>query len=313
MSHPMPSFTCVLCHGDRAEVVVRQPDERTIVRCLSCGMIRVHPFPSDEALSAIYQTDAYFGANSADPQVGYATYTVGRATSPTDRKRLQTLAAWRPKLGVLLDVGCAYGGFLLAAREAGWKPLGLELSEPAARAAREKFGLEVTAGTLQDCRLPEASVDALTFWEVIEHVRDPLEELRLAARLLRPGGVIALSTPNVRSLRARQEGPAWYGYHVSREHLLFFSPATLSRALQTEGFRVVNIRTHTVDFSLRHLLRRRPLAQTPTESQPSLRPPGRMLRSPLVQALIASRQMALRPLESFGLGHNLEMYGIKSA
>ncbi len=315
MTAPMSPFTCALCQAHQAELVVRETDGRTIVRCLNCGMRHVHPFPSDEALAAIYQTEAYFGMNSPDPSVGYSAYAVGQIVSTTDRERLRLLARWHPPPGRLLDVGCAFGSFLLAAHEAGWQPLGLEISEPAARTAREKFGLEVFNGTLQNFALPEESVDAVTLWEVIEHVREPIEELRRAARLLRPGGVMALSTPNAASLRARQEGPDWYGYHVSREHLLFFSPETLSRALQSAGFRVVHTRTRTVDPSLRRLLlgRRGAAPRASAECHPGLQQPGRALRSPLVQALIAIRETALRPLEVFGLGHNLEMYALKSS
>jgi len=263
-------------------------------------------------LNRIYQEANYFEAHPGT-QIGYSTYQVGPLiASKVEQDRLRDLARLHPQRGTLLDVGCAFGRFLLLAGKAGWQPLGVELSAPAAKIARES-GLEVIGGTLQTADLPDASVDAVTLWEVIEHVRSPLDELGQIARILKPGGVIALSTPNAASLRARQEGPDWYGYHVSREHLLFFTPKTLASALKSAGFYVSRIRTRKVDPSFRRMLgKSATVTTTSPQCHPGLSNPSPVLQSAPIQALIRLREIALRPLEMAGLGHTLEVYAVKA-
>lgn len=307
-------FSCALCAGSDVSVVVREQGGRTIVRCLACGLECVHPLPSASELDAIYQDAGYFsGARGERNGIGYGEhYAEQPHARPVDRARLARLAKLRPERKRLLDVGCAYGGFVLAARGYGWQAKGLEVSAAAAHAAAQRWGLDVTTGTLQSAALPGGSFDAVTLWEVIEHVSNPLDDLAAVARLLRPGGVVALSTPNVKSLRARQEGPDWYGYHVSREHLYFFSAETLSRALRQAGFRIACTDTRTVDPSLRALLRRRsPAARANCGCHPGIAGPSAALRSSPVQHLLRLRTLLLQPLAKAGLGHTLEVYAVK--
>ncbi len=305
------TFSCVLCNGNKAELIVRETDGRTIVRCCNCSLCCVHPFPSEEALNSIYQKADYFEAH-VGTQIGYSIYKVGPLiASKVEQDRLHELARLHPQRGTLLDVGCAFGRFLLLAGKAGWQPLGVELSAPAVKIARES-GLDVIGGTLQTADLPDASVDVVTLWEVIEHVRSPLDELGQIARILKPGGVVALSTPNAASLRARQEGPDWYGYHVSREHLLFFTPQTLTFALKSAGFRISHIRTRKVDPSFRRIFgKNTSVATAVSQSHPGISKPAPVLQSAPIQALIRLKEMALSPLEMAGLGHTLEVYAVK--
>jgi 2-polyprenyl-3-methyl-5-hydroxy-6-metoxy-1,4-benzoquinol methylase len=313
MSADFPDFSCVLCCGNNADLVVRSNDGRTIVRCCTCSMICVHPFPAKETLNALYQGETYFGPARMEGNVGYLTDTIHRdPASKENRERLSQILCLRQRRGTLLDVGCAYGQFLRLARRAGWQPIGIELSQSAAKAAREEFGLHVMHGTLETATLSDETMDAVTVWEVIEHVPSPLDTLRHIFRLLKPGGVVALSTPNAGSLRARQEGPDWYGYHLSREHLLFFTAGTLARALETVGFHVVSIRTHHVNPSLRRLVSKRTVqAKDTAECHPGLCRPATILESFPVRAFLRLRGIVLRPLEAFGLGHTLEVYGVK--
>ena len=130
--------------------------------------------------------------------------------------------------------------------------------------------------------------------------------------MIRPGGVLALSTPNVCSLRARQEGPAWYGFEISREHLLFFSIPTLVRTLNEAGFEMAYVRTRKVEVSIKRLLRIPPVignAPAGTHSRPA-----RGMAKPAdlpVRAMLKIRELALKPMERFGMGHVIEMYGLR--
>jgi SAM-dependent methyltransferase len=151
--------------------------------------------------------------------------------------------------GALLDVGCGAGRFLLAARERGWRVAGVELCESSACTAQEA-GLDVRHAGLADAGFEEQSFEAARLNQVIEHVPDALSLLRDVARVLKPGGILSLATPNVSSLSARLLGPSWN--HLGSEangHVVLFSRHTLTRALQEAGFRP--LRWKTIGLRLR--------------------------------------------------------------
>jgi 2-polyprenyl-3-methyl-5-hydroxy-6-metoxy-1,4-benzoquinol methylase len=227
----------------------------TIARCEHCGLRFLDPQPSAEAVQAYYEHE-YFSSGESLGR-GYDAYLEEaenhRATFRDRLRRLPKPVEHRR----LLDVGAATGFFVEQARLAGWDAEGLEPSEWAASYARERLGLPVRRATLEDARLPGMIFDALTLWEVIEHVPDPRALLVESARVLRPGGVLALSTPDAGSMVARVFGSHWLGWRKLPEHLYFFDRATLVRLLQSVGFDVIWYRyvsiTVTAGFAAQRL------------------------------------------------------------
>jgi ubiquinone/menaquinone biosynthesis C-methylase UbiE len=135
--------------------------------------------------------------------------------------------------GRLLDVGCGTGDFLSEMQQQrGWSVMGLEPARHAARYAHDEEGLSVLAGVLNQAPLADQSFDAITFWDVLEHVYHPRAVIAEAARLLRPGGVLVINHPNIESLDRRIFGRYWLGYELPR-HLYLF-PAALLRQLMAE-------------------------------------------------------------------------------
>ena len=125
-------FSCPLCAGADAAVVVTQPDGRTIVRCLRCALVSVHPQPDDATLLALYSQADYFEGHSRDG-AGYEAYgAMETADSAIDRQRLSAISGLCRSGHTLLDVGCAYGFFLRAAQAARWQATGVEVSPHAA-------------------------------------------------------------------------------------------------------------------------------------------------------------------------------------
>jgi 2-polyprenyl-3-methyl-5-hydroxy-6-metoxy-1,4-benzoquinol methylase len=211
-----------------------------LVRCVNCGLIFVSPRPDFEDLALQYE-GSYF--NCPTPTFGgYENYEADREDIlRTFRGRMKLI---RPLLGSaaprLLDVGCATGIFLEVAREAGWHGEGVDISAYALARAREK-GFEVHRGTLIGANLPESGYDLITMWDLIEHVPDPAAVLSECHRLLRPGGVIAISTPDAGSLPARILGSRWLGFRSIDEHLYFFSRRSMQAMLEAAGFEVGRI------------------------------------------------------------------------
>jgi SAM-dependent methyltransferase len=141
--------------------------------------------------------------------------------------------------GRLLDVGCGEGAFLRAARKRGWEVFGTELTAETARFARESGGLDVRTGGPAEWGFEAGTFDAVTFWHVLEHVPDPVAMLEQCARLLRPGGLIVVAVPNLRSLQAKLAGRHWFHLDVPY-HVSHFSPASLDVALRRSGFDVLS-------------------------------------------------------------------------
>ena len=98
--------------------------------------------------------------------------------------------------------------------------------------------------------------DAITMWDVIEHVPDPLGELQEVRRILRDGGLVSIITPDVDSWVARWLGNRWEEFRRVREHIYFFSRRTMTETLRKAGFEVLRIQSADKVFYLGPALHR---------------------------------------------------------
>jgi SAM-dependent methyltransferase len=148
----------------------------------------------------------------------------------------------RSRPGYLLDVGSGNGRFLHKMRRLGWEVLGIENDPRAVVASRRGYDVPVIASTLEEANLRGQSFDAITLRHTIEHVYAPLGLLAECRRLLRPGGTVAVLTPNVESLAHRFFGPCWRGLEPPR-HLHLFSPGSLTKTAEAAGLTVKSVTT----------------------------------------------------------------------
>jgi SAM-dependent methyltransferase len=154
--------------------------------------------------------------------------------------------------GVLLDVGCGTGQFVEAARKAGYRARGLDLSTAQLEVARRRFrDVEVQAGRVHDYAegMPPGSFDIVTAFQVLEHVADPLGFLADLRRLLRPDGYLAVGVPTWRVWRTFRDPD-----DAPPNHLTRWSGPSLSRALGDGGFTILTLREHRSAYNF--LLRR---------------------------------------------------------
>lgn len=212
-----------------------------VVRCTRCGLIYLNPQPPRDVITESYR-------QVVDWQ--YEAERAGRIRTFT--RSLDQLARYADG-GRLLDVGCHVGIFLELAAARGWEVYGVEPSWWAAARARQR-GLAVVTGTLQEASFPSRWFDAVTMWDVVEHFVEPLANLREAARLLKPGGLLAISTMNVESLIARLLGPRWPWFMPM--HLVYFSPRTLGDLLHRAHFDLIAVEPHRRVVSVRYLISR---------------------------------------------------------
>ena len=148
-------------------------------------------------------------------------------------------------LGTWLDVGCGAGTLLEAVRGRGWQAIGTEVSRGAAESVGAR-GFDVRVGELPELGLPEAGFDVVSMVEVVEHVPDPRALLGQALPLVRPGGVLYVTTPHGRGISARLLRSGW-SVVAPPEHLQLFSVPGLRRALAAAGFTVDDVHTQAVN------------------------------------------------------------------
>ncbi|MGB8646454.1 MAG: class I SAM-dependent methyltransferase [Anaerolineae bacterium] len=199
------------------------------MRCNNCGLVYANPRLDAQAIDESYsQVD--------DPL--YIEEREGRVL--TFRRNLLPLEALvtAPPPHHLLDVGCHIGVMLEIAKERGWEATGVEPSAWAAARARERE-LNVINATLANASLPDNSFDAVTLWDVVEHLTDPAADLRHVHRVLKPGGVVGIHTIDIESPLARVMGGRWPW--LMEMHLYYFSPRTLGRMLEQIGFRIERV------------------------------------------------------------------------
>lgn len=185
----------------------------------------------------------------------------------TARSRLAILRS-AGAVGALLEIGCGTGHFIEAA---GGTAVGVDVSRTALGMARRRAARVVQA--LPD-RLPfgAATFDAVAIYDTLEHLLDPRGALRESARLLRDGGLLHVTTPDVDGLPARLLGRGFP--HVNPEHVSLFGRRSLRGLLASEGFEVRSLRSVQKPLSLAYLRSRLDRYRTP-------------LATPIVRALAA--------------------------
>lgn len=149
--------------------------------------------------------------------------------------------------GRLLDVGCGNGSFLAFMKGLGWDVQGVEPDPEAAEMARSRLQAKVLTGTLENAQLPSDYFDAVTLAHVVEHVHDPVTLLKECRRVLKPGGMVVVRTPNLASLGYQLFSEFWLGLEPPR-HLSLFNSHTLRVCAEKAGLRTLASRS-TAQFA----------------------------------------------------------------
>ncbi len=242
----METTTCNYCGSAGFEVIHRLPDlllDRPdvitqLVRCTQCALVYQNPRPTFNEMGAHYppEYDSYT-PNLAEQKI---PWLLRRAYNYGIGKRMRMITDVKPG-GRLLDVGCATGTFLNGMRaHPQWTLFGVEVNEHAARIAQDS-GLNVFTGTLEAARFPDNHFDAITLWDVFEHLHDPRASLAELHRILAPGGVLVMRVPNLDSWDAKWFGETWAGLDAPR-HLYIFSLEALRKFLGATGFNPIGMK-----------------------------------------------------------------------
>lgn len=268
----MSDRPCEACSGSRFEKIFSKLDHE-FFRCVVCGLERIDPQPSDDTLAAIY------GKHYYDAWGLHGQEDVVRALKKsTFRRNLEAIPG--RKNGRLLDCGAATGFLMEVADELGFAAHGVELSEYGAGEIAKRFGKDrVFQGEIERATFPAHSFDVITMYDYLEHVRDPERVLRRARELLKPDGVLSITTPSTGSFTHRVMGRHWSHYKL--EHLYYFGPDSLARLLVKAGFHRVHDTRAWKTMNLRYIHHQMETYPTPGLTQVA-RAMAAVLPSPLM-------------------------------
>ncbi len=223
---------CEVCGGGAwAPLVVENGYQW--VRCAECGFARLSPMPDLAAAGEI---------QSPEVARDYIRTLTAKADSKMRRSRRRVRHLRRRMRGPdMLDVGSNIGCFVEAGREIGLRAVGLDINPDLVAYARERYPeCEFVCGALEDVDFGDRRFDGIYTSEVIEHVVDPNGFLAGIFRLLKPGGVLYLTTPDLGGYR--QKAPPGWKPLGAPDHKLYFTPENMRRMLVRHGFTDVRFR-----------------------------------------------------------------------
>lgn len=275
LTYEVETVDCALCGSDDYEVYLSRAKELyngldaffDVVRCRRCGFVFTNPRPTAATIGCFYpdsakyyqpkkeriasssrrdrpwrrrREDAALACGFGYPRNSPFFVRVTPLGKILRRLRFAHVPQFIPD-GRLLDIGCAWGGYLWRMRELGWDVHGIELNPRAAVFAREELGLDtVRCGSFDDLDYPAGHFDVVHMSMVLEHLHHPGKALQKIYHLLRDGGQLILSVPDVSGFEMRLFRSKCYPLQVP-QHLSHFSPKTLTHFLAKSGFCVDNI------------------------------------------------------------------------
>lgn len=230
----MTDSICKICGSTESAAVETGEPPYRVVKCAGCGFVYVTPLPPmlDEHYSETYYEE--WRDKQAGPRLKMW------------RKRLHELMRYK-KNGTLLDVGCGLGTFLEIARAEGFGVSGTEVSEYICKVTQEKMNIKTFHGDLANFPVPAEPFDVITMWHTLEHMPDPVANLKMAHALLKDDGLLVIAVPNFNNAimktlypLVRRKPLRLFSLKNKELHLSHFSKETLAAILKKTGFEIIH-------------------------------------------------------------------------
>jgi 2-polyprenyl-3-methyl-5-hydroxy-6-metoxy-1,4-benzoquinol methylase len=204
---------CLVCDGDELSNAFISKGY-AILKCQRCGFFQVAAQPDEETLLKLY----------ADLHVKHGRFRDNTAAARENRSRLALVLEFAAPRALILDAGCATGDFLALA-EGIFESYGLDVSTGAIEEAKRRLpeiAERLRATSLENHQADLPLFDAICLWDVIEHVREPVAACQRLLSILKPGGYLFISTPDIGALTAKAMRQHW-AFMIPPFHLGFFS------------------------------------------------------------------------------------------
>ncbi len=209
-------------------------------KCTDCGSVFMNPMPSAVDLSALYPDDYY------SYQVPQPEDLVHRLARTFLRYPRVYTVPYFSKPGVMLDVGCGAGHYLLEMKRKGWEVHGAEISKGAAAAGRAA-GIDIRGGELTDCNFESKSFDFVRSNHSFEHIPNPDAILQEIGRILMDDGKLFVGIPNFDGMWPSIFGKYWWNFGLP-VHTFNYTQKGITAILERNGFKVERI-VHNSDYS----------------------------------------------------------------
>jgi 2-polyprenyl-3-methyl-5-hydroxy-6-metoxy-1,4-benzoquinol methylase len=215
---------CLICECSNLIKLNDYYEKNGLVKCQSCEFVFMEKIPTLEELNMHYSNYSYTDEAYYSP-----------LTKDVYNSLLDEFEKYR-KTGKILDIGCGRGWFLTEAKKRGWEIYGTEYSEAAIELCKEN-GINMKAGKLEKSTFNNEMFDVITSFEVIEHINNPIEEMKNIHSFLRQGGLFYFTTPNFNSI-LRYYLKSDYDVIGYPEHLSYYTRKTINKLMLNSGFRL---------------------------------------------------------------------------
>ncbi len=246
MVKPM-KMNCPYCKKDNSKFLFRSYSFNHIsfsfAQCQSCQCIHLHPIPGEEVLEKAY-SGQYYGEGESkfikpvEKFIGYFLFQRARLVHSLLRGK-----------GRVLDIGCGNGKFLQNLCSLGeYEAHGVERPGNSAERAKKIAGLNIHEGEIESMQLDQ-TFDAITMFNVFEHLTDPAAALDKIDILLKMGGNLVITVPNINGTQALLFKGFWFHLDVPR-HIFFFEPRRFSELMLSRGYKLVSQDSFSLEHSI---------------------------------------------------------------
>ncbi len=239
---------CGFCKLDNSEALYGTHDiygnTYDLHTCHHCEAVFLSPYP-DEALLAQAYDESYYGEGDEKFNEGL----IEKILDYFRNRRAKRIAKLIGNEGKVLDIGCGNGRFLQMIESHGAiEGHGLEMESNSAKRAKTILGNRLHIGTLQDGGYPDDHFDAITLFHVFEHLTDPKGYLERMQKILKPGGILYISFPNIDSVQSNMFKGDWLHLDPPR-HLFFFRPVRFKTMMKDYGFETIGEKNFNVEYN----------------------------------------------------------------
>lgn len=237
---------CEICNSSDIYKFHEASNGSQIFKCRNCKMQFLNPQYTDQYLEEYYASYTEDQSNLDEKLFKSHSYC------------LTIIEYFNNSKGKLFDIGSGNGHLLSAAKKGGWQPEGYDVDCKTVEKVSQRIGLKIYCGNFVNIELPKENYDAVTMLHVIEHLKKPIDYLKIVESILKKGGILFIALPNIQSrsgllklllekIKLKRKNVA--AYYDTQHHLWFFTPYTIRFVLEKNGFEVKIIYSGKYSFN----------------------------------------------------------------